>query len=178
VTVSAEFNPAKLLRRLRANRAQGPKLIAHALNRAADSGRTAGTRAIAGDMKLKAGTVRDRIRVQGATAARHVVSFFASPKRIPVIEFGARGPMPSRGRGRGVTANTPAGRYPHAFIARMASGHVGVFQRVGKSRTPIRELRAASIAHVFRKHRGVIVDRAREQLTKNLRSNLRFMLAA
>lgn len=32
------------------------------------------------------------------------------------------------------------GRLPHAFIAGMGSGHVGVFERVGRSRFPIKKM--------------------------------------
>lgn len=175
MTVSVEFNPARVLARLKANRQKGPALIAHALNRAADSGRTAGARAISQDMRVKVGEVRDKIRVAGASASRQVVSFYASSKRLPLSAFGARGQYPSRGKGRGVTAKTKTGRYPHAFLARLKSGHLGVFARVGKSRLPIRELFVVSIAHVFVKHKDVIVARSREQLVKNLQSNLRFL---
>ena len=36
------------------------------------------------------------------------------------------------------------GRLPHAFIAGMDSGHVGVFERVGRSRLPIKKMTGPS----------------------------------
>ena len=86
--------------------------------------------------------------------------------------------MPSRGRGRGVTAKVGPSRtrYPHAFLAQMRSGHLGVFQRVGRTRLPIRELRGPSIAHVFGKYVAVGIARGEEQLKKNLQSEFRFAL--
>jgi hypothetical protein len=77
---------------------------------------------------------------------------------------------------------------PNAFIARMQSGHVGVFQRVAgssgrrgpapnRSQLPIRELFGPSIWQVFKKYEAVGLARGREQLIKNLQSEFRFVLA-
>lgn len=88
--------------------------------------------------------------------------------RIPLIEFRARGPFPSRGRGEGVSYSLPSGqgRRPDAFIGRMPSGRRGVFvrSRLGLSRKsrgawgpnlPIRELFGPSLSRVFN-HRLLI----------------------
>lgn len=82
--------------------------------------------------------------------------------RIPLMEFRARGPFPSRGRGTGVSYSLPGGRgrRADAFIARMPSGHKGVFVRSSlglfdKSRgawslnLPIKELFGPSLRRVF-----------------------------
>lgn len=151
--------------------------IARALNRSTGSARTAMTRAVAADMGLKAGDVRTRIAVTEATPNNLSTTFYASNKRVPLIDFRARGPEPSRGRGRGVTARIPggAGRYPNAFIATMPGGHRGVFIRKrGAGRLPITELHGPSIAQSFTKHRDVGIARAKEQLPKNLQSELKF----
>jgi hypothetical protein len=147
-------------------------------------------RVVAGDLGVKQGVVKDRIRVELANPDRLRARLYANAKRIPLIDFGAKGPEPSRGRGRGVTVKTGGSRktIPDAFIATMRSGHRGVFQRVGEggrrgprpghSQLPIRELFGPSIWQVFKKYENVGLARGREQLIKNLQSEFRFALAA
>ena len=157
-----------------------PAAIARALNRSIESAKTAMNRAIAQDMGLKVSTVSDLIRVERATEDQRVARLYASFKRIPLIDFNARGPEPSRGKGRGVTARMPGGlgRYPNAFIATMRSGHRGVFtRRSAAGRLPIAELRGPSIGHVFVKHKAIGEARGQEQLAKNLASEFRFALS-
>lgn len=155
---------------------KAPLALMRAINRTASNARTAMTRVIAGDLGIKASIVRDRVKVSEAKRNHLGATLYASPKRIPLIQFKAKGPRPSRGRGRGVTAKIGAGRYPHAFIARMTSGHEGVFQRRGKRRLPITELHGPSIAVAFDKHRDVAEARASEMLLKNVQHELSFAL--
>lgn len=153
--------------------------IRRALSRTAVSVRVAMARAMSDDTGLKVGTIRDRLRVEIVDHADPVARISVSGARIPLIEFGARGPEPSRGRGRGVTARLTggAGRYPHAFIATMRSGHRGVFQRRGTTRLPIYELRGPSLPKVFTKYIPLGLARGEEQLAKNLEHELQFALS-
>ena len=100
-----------------------PVAIARGMNRTGKSEKTAMSREIAKDMALKIGDVKDAIAVDEAIPSRLRVRVIARGAPIPLIKFHARGPEPSRGRGRGVTARLPGGRgrYPHAFIGSMAS---------------------------------------------------------
>jgi len=164
--------------------ARAPRVIMRSLNRSASSGRTAISRVISKDMGIKVSEVRDRINILNATLTALRVVIYASAKRIPLIQFKASGPEPSRGRGRSVRAGGKS--YPGAFIATMGSGHRGVFIRSGASRRsagawslnlPIAELTRASIAHVFKKHEQVALDRVLEQLGKNLGHELAFEMS-
>jgi hypothetical protein len=172
-------------------RARSVPAQVRAINRAIGSANTAMLRVIAQDMGVKVGDVREKIRTQQATPDRRRARLYASAKRIPLIAFGAKGPEPSRGRGRGVSVKTGSGRrtIPNAFIATMQSGHRGVFQRVAgaarrhgplphRSQLPIRELFGPSIWKVFLKYQHVGIARGEEQLIKNLQSEFRFALAA
>jgi hypothetical protein len=138
--------------------ARFPAAIARALNRSIVSARVVMASAVATDMGLKVSDVKERIGLIEASAPdRLVATLTASGKRLPLIDFNARGPEPSRGKGGGVRARMPggAGTYPHAFIATMRSGHRGVYERVGPSsrrsvgarsnNLPIVELRGPSI---------------------------------
>src|SRR6185295_6722251 len=103
-----------------------------ALNRGIASARTLMVREIARDTGLKSADVRNALPMREATANNLTATLAASLKRIPLIKFNARGPEPSRGKGRGVTYRLTGsrGRHPNAFIATMGSGHRGVFARI------------------------------------------------
>jgi hypothetical protein len=157
-----------------------PVAIARALNRAGTSTRAVMARAISKDTGLPVNTVRGKLHLDKATPHHLVVRISVTGKRLPLINFKARGPEPSRGRGRGVTARLPggAGRYPHAFIATMATGHKGVFQRQsrgpGSRRLPIRQLYGPSLPKVFEKVTPEGLAAGEAALVKNLVSELRF----
>ena len=96
--------------------------------------------------------------------------FAASLKRIPLLKFGPRYPYPSRGRGM---VRLKGKTYPGAFYARMSSGHEGIFRRVGKGRLPVKELRGASMGHVFAKCRPQGIARAMEMFDRNFAHELK-----
>jgi len=167
----------------------GPVVIARAINKTADSEKVAFSRDIAKKMALKVGVVKNAIRVERATGSRQAARVITAGARIPLIDFGARGQEPSRGRGRGVSARLPGGRgrYPHAFIATMRSGHRGVFERVpggrrhglppNRSQLPIYELFGPSITRVFERLIPASDARRTETLLKNLQHEFQFALS-
>jgi hypothetical protein len=69
------------------------------------------------------------------------------------------------------------GRAEHAFIATMPSGHRGVFQRSSGPALPIYQLHGPSLVRVFEKFLPLGASRAREQLGKNLKSEINFVLS-
>lgn len=158
--------------------AQAPQAAARALNKSLTTARAVMARNVSGDVGLKVGVVKDKIRTEAATKDSLVARLTISGARIPLIDFNARGPVPSRGRGRGVTTRMRGGkgRYPHAFIATMSSGHTGVFQRVRRSRLPITELHGPSLPFVFAKHIPAGLAAGHTALAKNLASELNFEL--
>lgn len=153
-------------------KAQAPQRLARALNRSRDSARTAMVRLVASDMKLLQKDIRSEIRTKNATSQRLVADMSASLKRLPLIKFKATQ------FSKGVKATTGEGRklYPGTFIAKMPSGHQGVFKRRSKARLPIDELRGPSIGHVFNKHAPAAASRATEQLRKNTANEVRYLL--
>lgn len=153
---------------------KGPIRIARAITRTAGSAQVAMARAVASDIGVKVGVAKATMTVTKATPAHLIAQVVCTGPRIPLIDLGAKGPYPSRGKGRGVTAKGK--RYPRAFIAQMRSGHRGVFQRSGTSRLPIYELYGASMPHVFTKHAPAGAARAQEQLQKNVAHELEFLL--
>lgn len=152
--------------------------LARALNRSLDSSVTLAARLVSGDMRLKVSTVKEHLKKRRATETQLTASLYASAKRVPLIDFNARGPEPSRGAGGGVRARTAVGRYPNAFIATVGIGrHRGVFERKGRRRLPIRELHGPSVWQSFQKFHQPIQDRAREQLGKNIAREIAYALS-
>lgn len=176
--------------------AKFPKAIVRALNRAGTSTRAVMARAISQDLGLPVSDVKAQLYMDRATEQSMVVRISVSGRRLPLIKFGARGPWPSKGRGRGVTARLLGGkrRYPGAFIARVrgASGvsgggtgdHKGVFirKRVLERRSrgawsknlPIAQLHGPSLPKVFEKVSPEGIKAGQESLATNLRHELRF----
>lgn len=153
-----------------------PVVMARSVNKAGLAGQTAMVKAIGADTGISAKAIKREIRLDKATRTKPILVIEVVGKRIPLIEFGARGPVPSRGRGRGVTAKLPtgAGIYPHAFIATMPSGHRGVYQRRKIGRLPIRELFGPSIPGVFAKFIHIFETVASEALVRNLEHEISF----
>lgn len=113
--------------------AQAERVIAtaaaRALNRAAVSTRAQAVREIRERYNIKAGAARAQMRIERASRSRLTAAVVVSGRPIPLIEFAARrvaaGVSVEVRRGRRLTLR---GR----FIATMKSGHVGVFERIGK----------------------------------------------
>lgn len=170
------FDLGKLKADLQAMGSQAPLIMARALNRAAAAGQTATVRAVSADLGLTQKYVKREIRLDKANRSRPAVALEIRGSRIPLIAFSARGPEPSRGKGRGVSYRLPTGRgrIPDAFIATMGAGHRGVFKRRGKRRLPIVELRGPSIPRVFEKYLPTFRKAAEDALLKNLAHEIDF----
>lgn len=167
-------------RAIKGLKATAPRRIVRALNRAGISTQTVMAREVSKDMGIKVGDAKKAMKITQAQEGSLQVAVKASGARIPLIAFGAKGPEPSRGRGRGVTARMQGSRkrYAHAFIARMSSGHRGVFQRASTRgpRLPIRQLFGPSIPFVFGKFARLGLERGEASLIKNLQHEFRFLL--
>lgn len=149
-----------------------------ALKRAATTTRAFMATAIAADMAVKVGAARAAMQIrQDRVESEHVITVQIAGARLPLVQW-VRNPQPSRRRKGGVTARLPggAGRYPRAFVAQMASGHVGVFERKGKARLPIAELFGPSMVKAFRTHREAGRAAGQAALTKNLQHEFRWAL--
>jgi hypothetical protein len=180
--------------------AQAPAIVSRSVNRAAVSGRAAMSRAITDDTGLAFKYSKRAIKLDKATRSHPTATLIIDAERIPLIAFGARGPRPSKGRGRGVSYGLKGSRNrnPNAFIAKVASSaqrlqgisHEGVMMRTAKMyhpraslrksrgarglNLPIIELRGPSAAHVFKAKMDVFKAAAQESLVKNLAHEISF----
>lgn len=155
---------------------RAPAIMARAVNRGGTAGKTAVVRAVAGDTGIQQKNIERELRVDKANSAFPRFSIEILGRRIPLIAFQARGPEPSRGKGRGVSYRLPTGRgrIADAFIATMPAGHRGVFRRVAKRRLPIIELFGPSIPHVFEKFIPLFGQVAMDSFAKNLAHEISF----
>ncbi len=189
--VQVRFDVSGWTKGLEQLRKRAPSAIQRALRRAGVSARQIMAEAISRDTDLTYKYVWHEIKI---AEGREFVTVSVVGARMPLIAFSARGPEPSRGKGRGVSYRGPGGRgrIPNAFIARMPNAgpsdkwHKGVFIRVGtssrKSRgawsnnLPIAERRGPSLPHVFAKYLPLGEEHGRVALLKNLQSELRFAM--
>lgn len=174
MSVKVDFKTAGLLAGIENLGKRMPRAVKRALARTATSARAQLGTLIAADTGLPVRTVKLGVSVTIASDTKILVT--ASDRRVPLIEFKARGPEPSRGQGRGVSYSLPGGRgrLPHAFIATMSTGHRGVFMRTEGPRLPIDEKHGPSLGGVFRKHLKPVEERAQETLVANLRHEIDF----
>ena len=187
-TASFKLDTRDMVRLITKVRERAPRAIARAINKSAKSTKTAMVKAVREDMGLKAKDVRDGLVLRQARPGRNPTArIIVSKKPIPLIAFGGtqlkRAGWRSRMKGGART-------YPGAFKATMQSGDVGVFRldkeraktntgrdrrgRLKRGRLPIFELHGPSLAKVFAKKWRVGVKRYRQQLAKNLKSEIRF----
>lgn len=110
--------------RLGATAKESRKAAAAALNRTAGRVRTYSARGIRdAGYNIKIGEIKRSMRIGRASQFALAATVTASGRPIPLIKYGARQ------TGSGVTVNVMRGRRTirHAFVARMPSGHEGVF---------------------------------------------------
>jgi hypothetical protein len=141
-------------RMLRETALKFPVAGSRALNRLSRMVRTEASREIRKDYNLKKSEVDKTMTILPAAKDRLYVRILARAARIKLYAFGARQNKPAPAtvvvkRGRRHTLR-------HTFIAKMKSGHVGVFLRKNKKDVnkkkhglPIRELTGPSPADLF-----------------------------
>ncbi len=116
------------------------KAIGSALARAGASGRTVAKRAVTDEYYISQGTFMaytrnvNHFKNDGGGGLAVVFGFRGSV--IPVVQFSAR--ASSSGIVVNVKKSTGSGVLEHAFMKNM-NGRLGVFERVGKPRYPVKE---------------------------------------
>jgi hypothetical protein len=103
-----------------------PDAVVRALNKTVDQVKVAAAREVRkAGYGLKVGDVKKALRVIRATRGNLRASVVASGRPVPLMQYGARATS------KGVSVNVLNGRklIAGAYIARMPSGHVGVFVR-------------------------------------------------
>jgi hypothetical protein len=181
-SIKVSTDTAALARKLDQKVKLYPRFAAAGINKAAASALTLAVREIQADIGASSQkTIRKNVTLSKATTARpqaRLTAFSSKRDRIPIYEMK---PKP-----KAVTRRRPAGgvRYgaaskllPGSFIARVQSGHIGVFKRTGKARLPIQELFGPSVALVFsrKKITDKITAYLREKVPQEVARAFRFV---
>lgn len=141
-----------------------PIATARALNKTATSAKSVAVKTVAIQIGIAQKAVRPFVQLQKASrVCLDAVLFVAKDKRLPLIKIDPRAQQNATGvtyRGSGGMRRS----LPHAFIATMPSGHLGIYARKpGAARLPIRELLGPSLYYVFKQP---AVQNAMEQVVK------------
>ncbi len=146
VSFSVQSNLFQVVGRLQLNSERAiDAATVTALNRTMSSVQTEASRLIRDRYTIKASVAKKQMRISRASKSRLFADLIVSGRRIPLIEFAARQTR------KGVTVNVTRQRklVRGVFIARMKSGHVGVYERLGPKRLPIQELLSISLPKAF-----------------------------
>lgn len=129
------------------------KAITNAINRAVEGARADAVRKVRERYYIKARDVRDAIRIEKATYKNQSAIIHAKGSPVALSKFRITpSKPPAKRRKKPITARVVRGmgsQIPGAFVARMRTGHIGVFKRAGKARLPIRQLYGPSIPQML-----------------------------
>lgn len=114
-----------------------PKAIANAVNRAAETARTEASRKVRELYYIKHGDVISTIIIKKATPSDIAAAVVSRGSPIALTKFRVTPRQPRRAPVIARVKRGGGGLVASAFVARMGSGHVGVFNRVGTARFPI-----------------------------------------
>lgn len=136
--IEVQIEGIEIFDQLKNSDKQLEKALYFAKNRALNTVKTELARGVPKKYDTKQKTIRDRTRVNKNTGE---VSVTGSPIRL--FKFRV---TPTSPRKQLVTASVKRASksLPNAFVQQMRNGTIGVFERVGKSRYPIRQLYSVS----------------------------------
>jgi len=154
------------------------KVITRALNKTARGAKTDAVKLIRQHLMIKAKPVRENVRISKATWSKPTAYLFARGKRgVPLLgnypvrpgRLGARKPK----QGVSVQIKRFGGRkvIKGSFLAKMKSGHVGVFLRDSADRLPIKQLHGMGFIQLL--ERGMIHRRLKKSIAKRMERNLK-----
>lgn len=185
--IKIEVETRRAERALRSIPEQSRLAMRRAIQRTGTSTRTETRKVLRSQrLNIKASVLNRQVQLVGRRDDQITVRATGAPVPIQGLS-GTRGTK-KRGVSYRVRANQPLQRLRHAFVARMASGHVGVFVREGQPRTmqsgsykgkrrqPIREVYTLSAGSAFAQELPTLAPRALAILERNYLRDLDFRL--
>ena len=175
VNTAQEALTKKQLKELGAN---AKKALADANNRAAAGMRTDGTRLIVKNSGLKRPLVFPAFKIIKASpkVENPQAKLLIKGPVIPLINNASRSAKPAKGKKKGgITVNLGKSKetFKNAFIAKMPSGHIGIFERQrgklnSKGREAIKELFGPSVPQIADREEIVseVSEKAQERFLK------------
>ena len=164
--------------------------VARALNRSINGVKTDASKFARKEYVVTAMAVRKTFRIYRARNRLLEAAASSSGFYIPLIRFGVRPSVPRHRKPPTVGVSVEKRRgsrsvYAGAFVARMKSGHVGVFRRTGESGRreknyleKIKALYGTPVPEMLkdREVRGQIADNARQRFEKNMNHEVDYLL--
>lgn len=179
--IKVSTDTAALGRKLQQTVAKYPRYAAAGINKAAAGAFTLAVREVQADIGASSQkSIRKNIILKKATGTNpqaRLTAFSSKKDRIPIYEMKPK-PRSVTKRRPPVGVSYGAGKViPGSFIAKVKSGHIGVFKRAAKQRLPIQELFGPSVALVFsrKKITGKIKDYLREKLPQEIARAFRYV---
>lgn len=130
-----------------------PKAVVGAINRSAEGARTDAVRQVRDEYVITAARVRETIGIRKADPTNLVAIVTSRGRPRALSYFKLRpGKVTKRRPAEGVyvqTKRSGGGTIAKSFVAKMASGHVGVFNRTGAARFPIVQRYGPSVAQML-----------------------------
>lgn len=117
-----------------------PKAVSRAINRAADTARTEMARKVRETYYVNYGDVLATVSIDRARAGQLSARITSRGHALSLIKFRVTPNRPQPRRRIPIVVRVKRGEggpLRRAFVAQMRSGHLGVFERAGKARTPI-----------------------------------------
>lgn len=129
-----------------------PKALSAAINRAAEGARTDAVKKVREEYVITAARIRETINIDKANATNLAARIKSRGRPRALSYFKLRPGKPTRRRPKdGVhvqVKRSGGGPVAKSFVAKMASGHVGVFHRQGSGRFPIVQRYGPSVAQM------------------------------
>ena len=152
------------------------KAIARAAKRAADAGKTETKRQLAAEYTLPPTEIGKTIFTGGSVTGSWM-RLRSSP--IALTKFKSVTPKgvmpPAKGPVKAQVKKSGGAELKMAFVAKMKSGHIGVFERKGEKRLPIKELFGPSTTGMFKANENVnvaVLEKIQETLDKRIEHEL------
>lgn len=162
------------------------RAIRTALNRTLTGAVTLTAKRIGETVTLKAGLIKDNIVTVKATNSQLGARMRMKSRRMPLAAFSTNptaANMFTQNTGNGVSVkvfkNRPTVRFRHAFFAQLSNGYIGLFERRGRNRLPIDELKGPFLASVYENTPGLgheVEQTSADRLLRELSSQTDYLL--
>lgn len=158
-----------------------PKAMARAINRATESTRTEAARKVRSMYYISQKDVTSTIKINKASPSDLSAMVLSRGNLIALTRFRVTPKKPQPKRKKEIMVRVKrggGGSIKKAFVAKMKSGHVGVFKRAGKRRYPIDQLYGPSIPEMIGNPRvsGWVEEKASERLDQRLDHEIKRLL--
>lgn len=166
---------------LKAFGSQATSAVRKSLNRAITGVKMDAAREVRAIYNIKAADVKKTFTGSKSAGGSLRATARFSGNRTPLYRFGAQPARPTKRRPKaGVTVQVKASRkvVRGGFVARMKSGHVSLYKRLGEARLPIHELDGPAVPQMLNNEgvREKLRDAAADRFSRNLDHEMTYLM--